>query len=101
MLAQGLVSQTIAKKTGLSVKYIRAIILKLHKITHLRIPDKEVAERFKREHVKCTQQEGCKCVLCEARRWKWKVKKINEFGSTGRGPASHDGRVVRQQIGRV
>ena len=99
MLANGLTSHKICLKTGLSLKYVRNLIVKLNQVSRGDLPDVEVVERNRKEPVRCTQQEGCKCVLCEARRWKLKVYKINEFGGGSRGPASHDGRVVRQQIG--
>ncbi len=100
MLANGLTEREIARKTGLADKTIKNAISKVKQASRCELPNKEVAEEFKRP-TRCTQQEGCKCVLCEARWWKWKVKRMNEFGSTSRGPASHDGRVIRQQIGRV
>lgn len=102
MLANGLTSHKICLKTGLSLKYVRNLIVKLNQVSRGDLPDVEVVERNRKEPVRCTQQEHCKCVLCEARRWKLKNTKFrSEFGDAGRGPASHDGRVVRQQIGRV
>lgn len=102
LYSKGLDVEAIARKIGVSRTYVYARMDKLE-LCPPRFKDDEEDSR-KTIVVTDANTSWCRgcganvtkpCVLCRTR----KAQKVKSGGS--RGPASHDGRVVRQVIGRV
>lgn len=104
MLDKGLTIAKIAHKTGLTAKYVKNVVTQIRKVSRgEEVP--AVVERSAPAPKRCTYKNGCDCVLCAARRYKYRRSggRIDEFYDhySTHGNASHDGRVVRQSIGKA